>query len=243
MPTDTVLAEVAEAEAAGLQPEDLANLRGAVEGASALGMGMSYTVPDADKAAWVSAWRLEVDYEGLERGKPVPLPKDRLGYYLSKKREVDGGRLFTMKMPERLQGERKFQCFIVPNVCAHKSDTKSNLIDHMENAHPRESVSFKKHIDEIRDAAMSENTALQSIVAGIVNTPDHGPTLVSIETRQAYDETVADVPIVEEPVASINLTVRCEMCGWPEGVEKWAGRTPNQNVLRMHVLARHKNEV
>lgn len=238
MVTETVLSEIAEAEAAGLRGEDIANLRGAVEGAAAMGMGMSYHVSEADKAAWVAAWRIELDYAGLERGKPVPLPKDRLGYYLSKRREVDGGRLFTLTMPERLAGERKFQCFIVPNVCAWRSDTKSNLIDHMENCHPRESQNFKKQIDQIRDAANSENTALNSLIADIVNTPDAGAMVVPAKIREQYDETTPDEstlsPGVEQVISM--APVHCDLCPWTPDPAK----SRPQAALRMHLIAKHK---
>lgn len=245
MPVDELVAEVAEAEAAGLKAEDIANLRGQVEGASAImGMGMAYTVPDADKAAWVPAWRLVLDHAGVERGKPVPLPKDRLGHYLSKRREIDGGRLFTLKMPEHLAGERKFQCFVVPDVCAHRTDTKSNLIDHMENAHPRESGHYKAQIDMIRDSAHAENTALQDLVRQIAATPDPGGMVVPAKIREEYDAQLPDAPVIEDQVVTVNLPpVHCELCSWPEGVEKWAGKVPPKNALRMHVMVKHREDV
>lgn len=236
MATDTVLMEIAEAEADGLKSSDIANFRGAI--ATMGNVGMAYTVPDTDKAAWVPAYKLTLDFAGVERGTPVPLPKDRLGYYLSKKREVDGGRLFTMKMPEHLAGERKFQCFIVPNVCQSKMDTKSNLVDHMENAHPRESLNYKRQIDQIRDAAMLENTALNDLVSQIVSMPDQAIVYVAPAVREEHDAQIETVE-VEAPVqVSIIRRLACPSCAW----------TSNDNhkrpemALKMHIMGKHKED-
>ena len=213
---DELIAEVAEAEAAGLKAEDLATLRGQIEGAAAFsGMSMAYQVPDTEKAAWFPAWRLSVDHAGRERGEPTMLPKDALGRYLAKRRPIDGGRLFTLKMPELLGTERPFKCFAAPNMCGHMSDTKQNLIDHMEAAHPRESGHLKLHIDQLRAAAQNENVDLQKILSDMINTPDPGSVKVPDAVRQAYDETVTDEPVVNPLVTTMSVIPRqaCPVAG------------------------------
>ena len=215
---DDIMAEVAEAEAAGLKPEELNPLRGMVDGGNSIdGMGMAYEIPDADKAAFVAGWRLEIDAAGVERGVPVKLAKGGLGNYLAKKRPIDGGRLFTLRMPENLVAPRLFQCFVAPNFCAAKSDTKMNLIDHMSNAHPRESAHYAKEIQVIRDSVAAENPALQAIVQQIAAMSDPGIVKVPEVVREQYDATLPEVDTSAGVVTTLSMpepTYECGLCDW-----------------------------
>ena len=240
--TDELIAEVAEAEAAGLRAEEINELRGQVEGAAAVGgMGMAYEVPDADKAAFVPAWRLSIDHAGVERGTPVKLAKGALALYLSKKRPIDGGRLFTLKMPEHLEAPRTFPCFAAPNMCKHKSDTKMNLITHILAAHPQEASHFEEEIAILRKSANKDNTALQSLVQQMADTPDPGLTIVAEPVREAYNATVPEVAAPE--ITTLSLTAQCSLCPWPQDSAKWAGRTPTDQALKMHIFAKHKTDI
>lgn len=239
--TDELLAEVAEAAAAGLRAEELSTLRGQVEGSSTLPDAMSYHVPDSDAAAWIAAYRLSIDHAGVERGEPTKLAKGALGMYLGKRRPVDGGRLFSLKMPEHLIAQPTFACFAAPNFCKHKSDTKHNLLDHIEASHPREATHLKDQIEMIRASANRENSALQALVDNIADTPDPGSVVVPKAMREVHNAAVVE-PVA--PVATvISVTPRCVLCPWPEGAAKWANTPPTQQALRMHIFAKHKDSI
>jgi hypothetical protein len=237
---DEMLAEVAEAEAAGLKAEELTELRGQVEGAAAIGLGLTYDVPDRDKAAWIPAWRIGVDQAGVERGVPVKLAKQALGMYLSKKRPVDGGRLFTLKMPAHIVPLPTFKCFVVPDLCRYMADTKMNLLDHIEAAHPREATHIQRELQIIRDSALRENVILRDIIAGIAATPDPSSVEVPLTLRAEHDATVPDVPMPE--AETISVTVKCDQCDWPQGSTRWAHEQPTQRALLMHIAAKHSVE-
>lgn len=234
---DTLLAEVAEAEAAGLKAEDLSTLRGEIAGASAIGLGLTYEVADPDKAAWIPAWRLSLDQAGVERGTPVKLARQALGMYLGKKRPIDGGRLFTLKMPEHVVPLPTFKCFVSPNLCRYRADTKMNLLDHIEAAHPRESRHIETELKIIRDSALSENVILRDLIRDIAATPDPQSVAVPLTVRSKYDETV---PVVAEVVADVlSAPIKCDQCAWPAGSVKWANTSPTSQALKMHVFAKH----
>lgn len=223
--TDELLAEVAEAEAAGLKPEELQDLRGQVEGAAAVPAGMSYQVPDTDKAAWIAAYRLSVDHAGVERGTPMKLAKGQLGMYLGKRRPLDGGKLFTVRMPAHLPAEPIFQCFAAPSFCQSKFDTKANLITHMYAAHPAESAQMPEEIEMVRKAANKDNAALQDIVRRMAETPDPGAVVVPQEIRDTHDATVPDVHVQEQTLVSISYD--CD-CGWKNVKNTRMGLTLHQ---------------
>lgn len=212
MRTDTD-AEVAEAM--GVAPEELVAMTPqAMPDGVAGGGTFTYMVPDADKASWRPAWRLEVGHDGHEYGKPIKLPKEpaALARYLAKRR-LDGGRLFTLQMPERIAPMGQFECFVAPDACKKRCLTKGALLDHMEACHPRESKHYEGFIQQIRASIAAENPALASIVQKIAATPDNPAMAVPEQLRAAHNETVPVVAESQQPQPfSINYT--CEDCGW-----------------------------
>jgi hypothetical protein len=240
---DAILSEVAEAEAAGLKAEELTALRGQVGTSDISGLGMVYSVPDPDKASWIAAWRLDVGLDGIERGSPVKLTRQALGMYLSKRRERDGGRLFTLKMPEHMAPPRAFKCFVGDGACNGRYDTKMRLLDHIYAAHPKEAVHLEAELKTIRQSAMGENSLLQEIVKGIANTPDQAHVAIPASVREEYDAALPELNTSENVTETLSVVAKCDQCAWPAGSAKWANTPPSQQALKMHIFAKHKNEV
>lgn len=234
MATDTS-AELAEA--LGAPAEELVALRTA-DGAGVDGLGLTYQVSDADKEAWRPAWRLEVGYDGIEYGKPMKLPKNvnALANYLSKRRK-DGGRLFTLAMPERIAPRGEFVCFVVPEVCDKHAPTKGLLIDHMEGCHPKESAHHAPLIKQLRDSIAAENPALQQIVDKYTSMPDRASVVVPEDIREQHNVSVPVIPM-DQTVTTFSVTYDCQVtnCGWKPD----AGKANPKGALRMHTFHKHK---
>lgn len=212
MVTDTG-AEVAEA--LGVPPEELAAMASTqMPGIIPGGGTFTYQVSDPDKESWRPAWRLEVGRDGVEYGKPMKLPKDptQLSRYLAKRR-LDGGRLFTLKMPERIAPQGQFICFVAPDACQKHAPTKGLLIDHMEGCHPAECRHYAPFIKEIKDSIAGENPALAAMVKVIAATPDHVATVIPEAVRAAHDAMVPDIaPMAAPQVFSVSLSCQYEGC-------------------------------
>ena len=231
-------AEVAEAEARGVAAEELAALGGVAIGDES--GKLTYQVSEADKLAWRPAWRLEIGVDGLEYGKPMKLPRntDALSIYL-KKRRLDGGRMFTLNMPERIMPHGQFQCFANPEACQKRIDTKNKLVQHMEAYHPAESAWLKDDLDLIRASARNENPVRRRMVELIAATPDGGSVPIDEDVREEYDATVPVVPEAADPVVLSVVSNNCQFCPWPEGSVKWANKPPTAQALKLHIGAKH----
>jgi len=237
-----VAAEVAEAEALGLPPEQIVAI--AKPQSNIDGQSLTYIVPDADKESWRPAWRMEKGWDGLEYGKPMKLPKNTnaLAIYLAKRR-MDGGRLFTLTMPERILGPGELQCFAAPEFCQKKLDSKGKLVDHIEGKHPAEARNYAPFIKQIRDSIAGDNPALQAMVDKIASSPDHGNAVETpAEIREQHDATVPVIAPMAAPEI-FTVTPKCELCPWPVGSEKWANQPPSAVALKMHIFAKHKEEI
>lgn len=197
----------------------------------------TYQVSDPDKESWRPAWRLEVGRDGLEYGKPMKLPKDptQLARYLAKKR-MDGGRLFTLRMPERIAPQGKFVCFVAPEACQKHAPTKGLLIDHMEGCHPAECRHYAPFIKEIRDSIAGENPALAAMVKMIAGTPDNETVVIPELVRAAHDATVPDIaPLPEPQMFSVDYRCPYEGCDWkPKGTALRPGFARDSHVRVMH---------
>ena len=216
MVTDTDTS-VEIAEALDVPAEELTAMRSISMPQSVPGGGaFTYQVSDPDKESWRPAWRLEVGRDGVEYGKPMKLPKDptQLSRYLGKKR-LDGGKLFTLKMPERISPHGQFECFVAPDACKKRAPTKGLLLDHMEGCHPAECRHYAPFLKEIRDSIAGENPALAAMVKLIASTPDNAPLEVPAEMRAEHDATVPDIQPMTEPQAfSLDFSCKEPNCGW-----------------------------
>lgn len=234
------------AEALGAPPEELVALRKAdAEGVD--GLGLTYQVSDVDKEAWRPAWRLEVGFDGIEYGKPMKLPKNvnALANYLSKRRK-DGGRLFTLTMPERIAPRGEFICFVVPEACDKHAPTKGLLIDHMEGCHPKESAHYAPFIKQLRDSIAAENPALQTIVDKYTAMPDRASVVVPETLREEHNATVPEIaPVLPPQVFSVSFV--CQEVGCNTGPEggPWQpkpGTAAPATALRMHRYQKHREQ-
>lgn len=227
------------AEALGAPPEELHALAHPDAGGVA-GMGLVYQVADADKEAWRPAWKMEVGFDGVEYGKPIKLPKNvnALATYLAKKR-LDGGRLFTLRMPEHILGPGEFECFVAPNDCHKRAPTKGLLVDHMEGCHPNECKHYAPFIQQIRDSIATENPALAAMVQKIVQTPDRQAIAVAEDVRAQHDVAVPDIqPAAAPETFSVNYDCKVDNCGW----KPKAGSSKPAFALQLHTLGKHKEE-
>jgi hypothetical protein len=229
------------AEALDVPAEELAAMAPAAMPSEIPGGGtFTYQVSDPDKESWRPAWRLEVGRDGSEYGKPMKLPKDptQLARYLAKKR-LDGGRLFTLKMPERISPQGQFECFVAPDACKKRAPTKGLLVDHMEGCHPSESRHYAPFIQQIRDSIAAENPALAKMVQRIANTPDLTPLVVPPQVRAAHDADVPDIQPLAEPQAfSVDFRCPVEGCDW----RPKAGTARPSVALSGHLRAKHPQE-
>lgn len=234
--TDTA-AEVAEA--LGVPSEELAAMAPMAMPEGIPGGGsFTYQVSDPDKESWRPAWRLELGRDGKEYGKPMKLPKDptQLSRYLAKKR-LDGGRLFTLRMPEHIAPQGQFVCFVAPDACQKHAPTKGLLLDHMEGCHPAESRHYAPFLKEIRDSIAGENPALAAMVKLIAQTPDNAPLHVPEEVRAAHDATVPDIqPMAAPQVFSVDFSCKADGCDWKPKV----GSPKPAFALTMHTHNKHK---
>lgn len=235
MVTDTS-AELAEA--LGAPAEELVAMNRIADNDGVDGLGLVYQVSEADKLAWRPAWKMEIGFDGVEYGKPIKLPinVNALASYLAKKRK-DGGRLFTLRMPEHILGPGEFQCFVAPNDCAKRAPTKGLLVDHMEGCHPNESRHYAPFIKQIRDAIAAENPALASMVNKIIATPDRQSVEVTESVRAQHDATVPHIAPVQ--VETLNVTFGCTLCDW----KPKAGTTRPKAALNMHTMVKHRAEL
>lgn len=241
MVTDTS-AELAEAM--GAPAEELVALsRPDSEGVS--GLGLTYQVADADKEAWRPAWRLEIGVDGVEYGKPIKLPKNvnALANYLAKRRK-DGGRMFTLTMPERIAQRGEFVCFVAPEACDKHAPTKGLLVDHMEACHPAESRHYAPFIKQIRDSISAENPALQAMVDKIIGTPDAAHVEVPQNLRTEHDATVPVIAPPPPPMPfTVDYTCKADGCtGGPDG-GPWQpkpGTAKPAIALDLHMQAKHQ---
>jgi len=167
------MTEVAEAAAEGLQAENLIEIEQAIASDTPLSeekvrlrsgevanQGFTYLVSPSDAAQWIAAWRMEVGRDGKEYGRPTKLNKQQLGLHLSRRRP-DGGRLFVIKMPQRVVPPGRFQCFAVPEQCQKKLSSKGMLLDHIENFHPTAARHFHEELEIIRKSLNRDNAALR----------------------------------------------------------------------------------
>lgn len=235
-----IMEEVAEAEAAGVQPEELVTLRQSIATDDVDGAGFTYPVAAADAASWIPAWRLEISRDGQVYGKPTKLPKGNLATYLGKRRMQDNGPLFTLRMPAKILGPGQFQCFAAPEACAKKTDTKGKLLDHMEAYHPAESRWYQEHIDAIRKSIVAENPALADIVAKIATTSDQGPIAVPTVIQEQHNENVTE-PVVAEVAETFSIApdASCPFCSWTPK----PGTTQVKTARDMHVRVKHSAEL
>ena len=235
--TPDTAAEVAES--LGVPSEELAAMRPQAMPGGIPGGGMfTYQVSDPDKESWRPAWRLEIGRDGVEYGKPMKLPKDpqQLARYLGKKR-IDGGRLFTLRMPERIAPEGKFVCFVAPEACQKHAPTKGALVDHMEGCHPKECGHYAPFIKEIKDSISAENPALAAMVRQIAQTPDNAPVVVPAELRAAHDADVPDIqPMPEPQIFSVDYRCPVEGCDWTPK----AGSARPAMARAGHLRAKHQ---
>lgn len=236
-----IMEEVAEAEAAGVAPEDLVTLRQSIASEDVSGAGFTYPVAAADAASWIPAWRLEVSRDGTVFGKPTKLPKGNLATYLSKKRFQDGGPLFTLRMPANILGPGHFQCFAAPEACQKRTDTKGKLLDHMEAYHPAESRWYQEHIDEIRKSIVADNPALTAMVKQIAGTADQGPLAVPVKVQEQHNEHVVEPAVQSATVETFSVApdATCPFCPW----EPKAGTTNVKIARDLHVKVKHAAEL
>lgn len=200
----------------------------------------TYQVSDPDKESWRPAWRLEVGRDGQEYGKPMKLPKDAqaLARYLAKRR-LDGGRLFTLQMPARISPQGQFECFVAPEACKKRANTKGALVDHMEGCHPAESKHYAPFIQQIRDSIAAENPALAKMVQAIAATPDNTPLVVPNEVRETFDADVPDIPAPEPYSFSVDFSCPVAGCDW----KPKADAVRPVQAQTAHIRAKHPEEV
>jgi hypothetical protein len=255
---DEVLTEIAEAVSEGVEAENLVEIEQAISSDVPLGVeqvqrrngqvvnqGFTYIVPPTEAAQWIAAWRMEVGRDGVEYGRPTKLNIQQLGLHLSRRR-MDGGRLFVIKMPERVVPAGRFQCFAVPDQCVKKLSSKGMLLDHIENFHPTAAKHLHEELEVIRKSMNKDNAALQNTIEQLASTPDDPWVAAPTEARAASEAAVAhiDTKMGEELPDPMSVPdMRCGLCPWPQGSEKWEGRTPSQQALKMHIFAKHKEEV
>lgn len=240
--------ETEVAEALEVDPQELAAMAAQPMPADIPGGGtFTYQVSDPDKESWRPAWRLEVGRDGLEYGKPMKLPKDpqALARYLAKRR-LDGGRLFSLRMPERIAPQGQFPCFVAPDACRKHAPTKGALVDHMVGCHPAESRHYEPFIKQIRDSIAAENPALARMVEKITQTPDNSALPVPEEVRVEHDQTVPDIAPAAPP-QTFSVSFVCQVEGCKDGPDggPWQpkpGSSKPEFARLMHMRAKHKEE-
>lgn len=156
----------------------------------------SMTIRPEDVGSWVAAWELKVDRDGQEYGVPVKLPRGQLPHYVSKKREVDGGRRFTLQMPARLAPIPQYVCPV--GSCTKRVDMRTKLLGHIQNYHAQEAVYYAPFLKELQDAIIRDNPKMAALFADIAGTPETGlvsvPTLLQGEgVESPEEEEIIDV--------------------------------------------------
>lgn len=188
-----IMQEVAEAEEQGLKAQH-SPMPERVDTSEIQGFDkMTYQVPPEDQAAWVPAWELKVDIDGEEYGVPCKLARNQLGHYLMKKREVDGGRRFTVRPPARMAAQAQFACF-ANEQCRKKVATRGMLYDHIMGCHPGEAKIYADFMEDLRHKIAADNPRLAKVVERIVNQPDPGGVqAVPVHVRQQIEESLPEV--------------------------------------------------
>ena len=254
---DEVLAEVSEAAAQGLEAENLMEVEQAIAIADVAfsaelvklrsgevkSQGFTYIIPPTEAAQWIAAWRMEVGRDGLEYGRPTKLNKMQLGLHLSRRRP-DGGRLFVIAMPERVVPPGRFQCFAVPDQCWKKLSSKGMLLDHIENFHPTAAKHLHEELEVIRKSMNKDNVALQQTIQQLAEQGDDPWVAAPDDLRAQSAAAVAHVDQTQgaetpEPLSVNRHQCQFDNCTW----QPRADMTRPDTALRMHILAKHKNEV
>lgn len=179
----------------------------------------TYYVEPQDQAAWIPAWKLEVGFDGVERGRPIRLPKGQLDgpAGLLRARRPDGGRAFTVIKPEHLQEAGTLPCIVVNN-CTYRARRKVDLVEHAEAKHPVESKPYATIFAKIREQVIEEDPRAKALVAQLL---DDIP--VPVATPQPVVQEIAEEPVKQivpketEP-GEMNLAVQrpsdCPLCYW-----------------------------
>lgn len=122
---------------------------------------------------WLIAWKLFVD-EGGEYGIPYPVPQNQMfngANALINMRRPDGGFAWTTVQPSRLQSKGTMEC--IEETCgdAHVGGRRKmlhsipNMIEHVENFHPRAASVYRKYLDQLADRHALDNPRLQALLS------------------------------------------------------------------------------
>ena len=195
-----------------------------------------------DRGAWIAAWGLSIDDEGQEFGWPCKLPRGQLGHYLAKKR-MDGGKRFSMQIPKRVQGPKKFHCFVKD--CTKPVDERIKLVYHIEAYHPQEAMMYREQLDRIRQAVIRDNKRLDAIISDLEDAADGNIVSVPRSVQEAQARLPMEPVAEEQPVslsgfeptqpivAELPAIFRCEVEGCTRFFDSAAG-------LKVHVYNGHK---
>ena len=167
------------------------NLDGVGEGVEHAGYTESM-VP----AQWLIAWKLFVDDEG-EYGIPYPVPQNQMfsgANALVNMRRPDGGYAWTTVPPLRLKPVGELEC--IEETCgdAHIGGKRKrlhsipNMIEHVENFHPRAASVYRKYLDQLADRHALDNPRLQALLNGATGAEPTDDQLVALAARKQRRE-------------------------------------------------------
>ena len=184
------------------------------------------TIRPEDVGAWVPAWELKVDRDKQEYGVSAKLPSGQLAHYLAKRREKDGGRRFTTRIPERLAPEPQYVCPI--GECTKRVDMRTKLLGHIQNYHSQESLYYSEFLDQLKSAIVRDNPKMAALFADIAKTPEHGLVSVPLSMRQAstllvQEEQSVSVSGIDAPIAGPQVYY-CGRTGCGRFFDSVAGR-------------------
>ena len=217
--------------------------------APAVGDVDTYYIAPPDQAAWIPAWKLEVDWDGTERGRPIRLPKGQLDgpSGLLRARRPDGGRAFTIIKPKHLQEPGRFKCIVVDR-CNFSGRRKIDLVEHAENCHPTESKPYAKIFAQIREQIVEDDPRARALISQLLEEPQE-----IAETPKAFFEEIVEEEAFEPPVKEIvpietepgemNLSVqRPSDCPFPGCAWMAKSRSGLALPVGTHVMREHGGE-
>lgn len=200
---------------------------------------MTYVIPESDAAAHVLVWELKLDVDGQEYGIPRSAPRGQLGLWLQKRREADGGLRFTASRPARIAAEPQYPC--IHQECRKRLYTRQDVVDHVENVHPREARLYRKLLDEMMAHVAEDNPRVAEMMRQIGSTQERGMRSVPADgagTMERGVDTQMGTPVVSTLGVPPEL-FDCQECDW----EPKPGTRRPALALAMHISAVHNKEV